>query len=54
LTAEASEGIRDRYVEAGVTDYLAKPIKPEKLFELIEKILRRSSGDHLSGMGAAT
>jgi signal transduction histidine kinase/CheY-like chemotaxis protein len=54
LTAEASEGLRDRYMEAGITDYLAKPIKPEKLFELIDKVLQRSSTGRASGLSAAT
>jgi CheY-like chemotaxis protein len=54
LTAEASEGLRDRYLEAGITDYLAKPIKPEKLFDLIDKVLQRSSTGPASGLGAAT
>ena len=54
LTAEASEGLRDRYVEAGFTDYLAKPIKPQKLFELIDKVLERSSTGRPSGFSAAT
>ena len=44
LTAESSEGLRERYVDAGITDYLAKPIKPDRLFELIEKVQQRSSG----------
>jgi CheY-like chemotaxis protein len=52
LTAEASEGLRDRYVEAGITDYLAKPIKPEKLFDLIDKVLQRSSTGPASGLSA--
>jgi signal transduction histidine kinase/ActR/RegA family two-component response regulator len=53
LTAESSEGLRERYVDAGITDYLAKPIKPESLFELIEKVHRTSTGNP-SEMGAAT
>jgi CheY-like chemotaxis protein len=43
LTAEAASGLRERYLAAGLTEYLAKPIKPQKLFELIENILRTSS-----------
>jgi DNA-binding response OmpR family regulator len=54
LTAKVSEGLRDRYVEAGITDYLAKPIKPEKLFELIEQVLKRGSTGGASGLSVAT
>jgi len=42
LTAESTAGLRERYLAAGLTEYLAKPIRPEKLFELMEKILRTS------------
>jgi signal transduction histidine kinase/ActR/RegA family two-component response regulator len=38
ITAEAAPGVRNRYLAAGMTDYLAKPVKPERLFELIENI----------------
>jgi CheY-like chemotaxis protein len=54
LTAESSEGLRERYVDAGITDYLAKPIKPERLFDLIEKVQQRRSSERPSGLGAAT
>ncbi len=37
LTANAMKGDRERYVEAGMTDYLSKPINPRELFALIAK-----------------
>ena len=40
LTAESVGGLRERYISSGVTDYLAKPVKPEKLFALIESLCR--------------
>jgi CheY-like chemotaxis protein len=36
LTAESAPGLRERYQAAGITEYLAKPVKPEVLFALIE------------------
>jgi len=37
LTAHAMKGDRDRCLEAGMDDYVVKPIKPEKLFQAIER-----------------
>ena len=35
LTANAISGAREKYVEAGFTDYLSKPMDPHRLEELI-------------------
>jgi CheY-like chemotaxis protein len=39
LTANAMEGDRDRCIEAGMNDYIAKPIKRELLIMTIEAFL---------------
>jgi two-component system CheB/CheR fusion protein len=44
LTAESAPGLREHYVAAGITEYLAKPVKPEVLFALIEGIYRPPGG----------
>jgi CheY-like chemotaxis protein len=36
LTADAGDGLRERYLALGFTDYIAKPVKPEALYALIE------------------
>ncbi|MBF0432530.1 MAG: response regulator [Fibrobacteria bacterium] len=42
LTAHAAEGDKQKCLDAGMDDYLTKPIKPQKLSEMIEKWLSRS------------
>ncbi|MCP4694824.1 MAG: response regulator [Desulfobacterales bacterium] len=37
MTAHAVDGAREQCIEAGMDDYISKPIDPEKLVEMIEK-----------------
>jgi signal transduction histidine kinase/CheY-like chemotaxis protein/HPt (histidine-containing phosphotransfer) domain-containing protein len=37
LTASAMRGDRERYLEAGMDDYVAKPMTPEQLAEVLER-----------------
>ncbi|MGN0328610.1 MAG: ATP-binding protein [Lachnospira sp.] len=39
LTANATRGVRDEYVQAGFNDYLSKPFKEEDLQEMLVKYL---------------
>ena len=39
LTANAVSGAKEMYLQAGFTDYLSKPVSPEKLEEMIRKYL---------------
>ena len=39
LTANAISGVRQMYLREGFTDYLSKPVDPEKLADLIRKYL---------------
>jgi len=44
MTANAMKGDRETYLEAGMDDYIAKPIKRELVFASIEKWVFREEG----------
>ncbi|MCK4504231.1 MAG: response regulator [Candidatus Aegiribacteria sp.] len=45
MTAHAMEGDRDKCIQSGMNDYIAKPVKPEMLSRMIKKVL---SGEFIS------
>jgi two-component system sensor histidine kinase/response regulator len=48
MTAHALKGDRERCLEAGMDDYVSKPIYAEVLFEAIERLLPSQSAGHSS------
>jgi CheY-like chemotaxis protein len=47
LTAHAMSGAREQYIEAGMDDYVSKPIEPALLAAKLEAIIeRRRPGGH--------
>ena len=45
MTAHAMTGDREKCIEAGMDDYVSKPIKPEVLFSAINKVARKSHSE---------
>ncbi|MBW2603703.1 MAG: response regulator [Deltaproteobacteria bacterium] len=46
MTAHAFKGDREKCLNAGMDDYIAKPIHPKKLCDVIEKWLKEPEGAH--------
>jgi two-component system sensor histidine kinase/response regulator len=42
MTAHALKGDRERCLEAGVNEYISKPIDSDKLFEAIENLMKKT------------
>ena len=47
LTANAMKGDRETYLDAGMSDYLSKPVKPAQLMSMIAKWAARIQPDNL-------
>jgi protein-histidine pros-kinase len=43
LTAHAMQGDRQRCMDADMDGYVAKPIKPVELFEVIDRVIAAAS-----------
>ena len=45
MTAHAMTGDREKCIDAGMDDYVSKPIKPEAFFSVINKVARKSHSE---------
>ncbi|WP_191487600.1 response regulator [Pseudomonas sp. FEN] len=52
LTANAMSGDRERFIEAGANDYLAKPVLPMQLFDAITRVIVRQQARGMELRGA--
>jgi CheY-like chemotaxis protein len=44
LTAKAMKGDREKAIEAGATDYVTKPVDPDKLLAIVHYWLTKAKG----------
>lgn len=54
MTAHAMEGARDLCIEAGVDDYISKPIESHQLFTVVDKWIRNKIEERNKGFKAPT
>jgi PAS domain S-box-containing protein len=52
MTAHAMKGDRERCLDAGMDDYVSKPIEPNELWRAIEKVVSTGDGEGETGTGA--
>jgi protein-histidine pros-kinase len=46
LTANAMQGDRERYLEAGMDGYVPKPVRADALFAELDRVLEAGNGQH--------
>jgi CheY-like chemotaxis protein/HPt (histidine-containing phosphotransfer) domain-containing protein len=49
MTAHAMQSDRDKCLEAGMNDYVSKPVAPQALMEALERWLPRQTTEHILG-----
>jgi len=55
LTANAMQGDRDLCLQAGMDDYVSKPVQPERLYEVMNRLLfHDAANQNAAGEGAGT
>jgi PAS domain S-box-containing protein len=54
LTARSAAGERERCLQAGMDDYLAKPVRAAELFAAIDRVVRKDEGERMKDEKAST
>lgn len=52
MTANAMQGDREKAIEAGMDDYVSKPVTSERLSEVLDRYVRQETSESVAPLAA--